>query len=177
MLKQPLFKSDQLSGRRWLNLTLLVVVLILVVSIPLYVLYIKNKIEAHAFVGSIQNIKDSKTIIVEGLFDTKDRPDLFIPNNIRNVEVQITSKTRIIKVYILIPIKEELDKTGGVFYPEKLPKEERPITLEILKNEFQYGRGEVMITASSNIFNKLKFKAEEIRLHVFSYPGDDIPSK
>jgi len=117
-----------------------------------------SKIESYEFAGQIVNI-NGNNITLKGAFVMANQNDL-AKNEIREVTVLVSDDTKITKTLLYIPTAAELEKTGGLFYPDKLKKDYQDVNLETLKSEG--ASSGLIVKSTTNIYDKSSFSVSEI---------------
>lgn len=122
-----------------------------------------NRTISNEFVGDLGGIKGN-TILVSGRFYTDKKA--FLPQTKDPIEVQVSidNSTKFHRVTFQIPTAEELKKTNGIFYPDKLPKQEKDVSFDDFvkdasSSHFIFG---LDVLAKDNILNASKFTASNI---------------
>ena len=110
--------------------------------------------------GNLTRVEGSSLFVSAKYWNTKSNTAL--TNTFTPIEVVITSETRITRSGFLLPTEEELKKTGGAFYPEKLPKEVTVVDLETLKKDLSISTISLAVKAGHNISGSKKFEAAEV---------------
>jgi len=131
-----------------------------------YYVNLGPKIESHEFAGQIVNI-DGNEITIEGAFVIVNQ-DSLSKNETREVVVSVSDDTKITKTLLYIPTKAELEKTGGLFYPDKLKKDYQEVNLETLKSDDTHSG--LIVKSTTNIYGKSSFSASEISYTVPVFP-------
>jgi hypothetical protein len=115
------------------------------------------KIEVHEFAGQIVSINGNK-ITMNGAFVATGQS---LPKNeTTEVVVSVSDDTKITKTLLYIPTKAELEKTGGLFYPDKLKKDYQDVSLDTLKTDG--ASSGLTVKSAANIYGKNSFSASEI---------------
>lgn len=126
---------------------------------------------AKEFVGSVQKV-EGNLLFAKGLFITLDRPELTKGGFTKDVEIEVSPETEIIKIIMYMPTREQLKETGGKWNPAELKKEEKPGALSDLTHKREGIT--IKVTAGENIFNKSKFKAKKIEYVLEVYPDRPV---
>lgn len=130
------------------------------------------KPRSYEFSGNVETVGDS-TITVRGQFVDAKTQRLF-PGELVLVEVEVSLETRIVREAFRIPSAEELTKTGGIFKPDELPREQSITDLLVLKQDTMRTTAGAVVKASKNVFGKSRFEAEEIAYRVPIFPAQPI---
>lgn len=124
-------------------------------------------VQTKEFNGNLQSIKNNSIFVQGSPFssDAKVIQSIKIdPNNPPTVEIVVTADTKIIRTTFYMPTADELKKTNGMFYPDKLPKEQSSVGLDMLLNDFKiahYIIG-IKVKGTTNVIGQPKFTAQQI---------------
>ncbi|HYE22362.1 MAG TPA: hypothetical protein VD998_02105 [Verrucomicrobiae bacterium] len=146
------------------KLTLLLLAgVVLIVAVVLQIQ--KNQKEnasdkAFEFHGNVWQVSDNR-IEVQGSFKIEGK-DFNSSDPIKTVMVEVGPETKIIRNAFKMPSAEELKATNGMFKPNELPKEERPSTVEELRQDHLTKTIGIKIISKKDILNKESFIASEI---------------
>lgn len=132
-----------------------------------------NKPASHLFEGQLIKIVSAGelellgTHIVDGDADSSD----FL--NPKTVRVKITPETRLTKVTLYFPSREELKASGGIWSPSGLRQEEESGSAADFENKSGLP---IAVTTLKNVFNAKTFEASEIKYTIHFYPEELLPN-
>lgn len=112
-------------------LVLIVVIAVAASAFVFWDYYDKNRIFANKFVGQIKEVQDN-ILILEGSYVAEGHLEL--NSELRRVKAVVGPETKLVKVSVYMPTKEELELNKGKFYPNLLQREEGEGFLEDLKD-------------------------------------------
>lgn len=125
------------------------------------------KPQSFQIAGPIQKIEGNSIFVNAVFYDARNPSQILDSENRREVEVVVVPETRFVKTTIIMPSREELEKTNGYYEPGKLPQSQGAGTIDDLKSGEAAG---VFVASAKNIFGEAKFQAAEIRYILSVYP-------
>ncbi len=125
-----------ISKKQWLTVGIIVII---VGGIVYGVKWYKNRPQSHLFVGRLIEVKSDGNLTVEGTRVNDTNPNKSDYNHLTTVTVKITGDTKLVKTLLYLPTKAETAKTGGIFYPKDLKKEQQAGSLLDFKNHESLG--------------------------------------
>ena len=105
--------------------------IVLVIAVG-FIFIVKNISYAEQFNGQILEVKNN-SVFAQGFFVDLKTGKLSEENE--NVEIVTNSDTKILKTILYMPTQKELKESGGRWYPDKLKKEIKGVSIEELKNK------------------------------------------
>jgi hypothetical protein len=127
-----------------------------------FVLLSADKTQSFFFDGSLASVDGDGFLIVRGKYALAGLESQY-SNDFVDVQVAVAADTKIIRQAFKVPSQEELKKTNGQFFPERIPKEESVSDIQQLIKDSANTTIGIYVKASSNIYGKTRIKAEEIR--------------
>ncbi|HEY4474889.1 MAG TPA: hypothetical protein VJC06_03140 [Candidatus Paceibacterota bacterium] len=97
-----------------------------------FIFIVKNISYAEQFNGQMLEVKNN-SVFAQGFFVDLKTGKLSEENE--NVEIVTNSDTKILKTILYMPTQKELKESGGRWYPDKLKKEIKGVSIEELKNK------------------------------------------
>jgi len=132
---------------------------LLVLAAAFWFSWLAKQPKSYELAGRIERI-EGNSIFLNGVYQVPDRPDLTVPENAKEVEVVVTAATRFVKTVLYLPSAAELEKTGGMYRPDDLRREEVAGAFDDIKNG---GVDGIFAAAGKNVYGKSKFEASEVR--------------
>jgi hypothetical protein len=119
-----------------------------------------NQPQSHTFQGQLLQVLNDGSLVLKGTRMNDADPDKSDFRNPETVTVKVTSDTEWVKTLLYLPTAEETNKTGGMFYPKDLKKEEVKGSLEDIKDHT--GLGLTIKTKNSTQVGEKTMTAQEI---------------
>lgn len=131
--------------------------------------YYNNRYDSRQFIGPVQKV-EGDTIYAKGNFVVAGHNELSGPNKLKDVKIVVGPSTKITKIQLYLPTAEELKKTGGVYYPDKLKNDTKVVSLDVLKSDLANSGFSIDAKSVENIYSKSKFTASEISYRIGVFP-------
>lgn len=146
-----------------MNKKIVISILVLIVIAALGFLWYSQqpKVKAYEFAGRVEKV-EGNVIYTRGVFQNVQNPKGQELSE-AGMQIVVDDKTTLKKIIQYLPNAEELKKTGGLYRPEELRKEESVGSMDDLTNGLTDG---VFAKSDRNIFGKTKFVATEITYYV-----------
>lgn len=130
-----------------------------------WIYYENNQPKSFEFGGLVEAVGE-KSLQVRGYFLAEGGNPLGPEDG---AEVVIGPETKIIRTYLLMPTKAELEESGGVWYPAKLASGTEQVGIEALRGREGIP---VRIITNANVFNAERFEAETVEYVDQIYPEE-----
>jgi predicted small secreted protein len=140
------------------------IVLGLAVIIFLGFYFLQNRVSSYEFSGRVTKVENN-LVYATGVF-IYNNPE--IDKEERDVVIEVREETILKRDLLNLPSNEELERTGGIFNPQDLERENSTVTFQEFIEDFNTPGnvfiGGVTIKAKSekNIHNKNRFSVSEL---------------
>ncbi len=129
----------QWERREWIIFTIILPIVVIVVWFGQkgYFNYQQyhNRPQSHQFTGQLMQVLNDGRLVLKGTHVNDTDPDKSDYTHPTVVTVIVTPDTKFVKTLLYLPTKAETAKTGGVFYPKDLKREQVAGSLNDFKTE------------------------------------------
>ncbi len=136
------------------------VILIAVAVLAAIFIFINTRRGTNEIMANLVKVEGNSLSVAAKYINTTSGNPYY--DDFRDVEVIVDPKTKITRIALQLPSQEELKKTNGLFYPDKLPRVQSAATLDILKKDFSLAAISLTAKGVGNILNSKSFIATEI---------------
>lgn len=112
------------------------------------------------FSGQVKSA-DTNSLVLNGVYDSKERPELTKIDQMMDVTVKITPQTKYLKTVLTLPSADQINAQHGAIRADQLKKEETSVDFQTFKTDVTTNKIIIGARSSQNIYNKQEFTATE----------------